>query len=148
MALREDRLAELTPLDANWRAATEPYGRFFGGPLTLPTEARRLDVSLAWLPWIGAVESLGLLASWAQTGAFEAAVELARELADRLGVEWGGASLVCAPLVDAESARDALRAAGIRVSVRGAGLRCAPHVYTSGDDIDRAARAIGPYLRR
>jgi selenocysteine lyase/cysteine desulfurase len=147
LAGRAERLAELAPLDANWKAATEPYGRFFGGPLTLPDEARRLDVSLAWLPWLGAVESLRLLASWATTGAFESAVALARELADRLGVEWGGASLVCAPLADPDAARDSLRAAGIRVSVRGAGIRCATHVYTSPDDIDRAARAIAPFLR-
>lgn len=146
LVVRPDRLAGLGPLEANWRAATDPYGRYFGGPLTLPDEARRLDVSLAWLPWIGAVESLRLLVEWAPTGAFESALDLARQLAARLGVEWGGASLVCAPIRDADAAREALRAAGVKAAVRGTAIRCATHVYTTAEEIDRAARAIEPLL--
>ena len=146
LVVRPDRLAGLAPLEANWRAATEPYGRYFGGPLTLPDDARRLDVSLAWLPWLGAVESLRLLEAWAPTGAFDSALDLARDLADRLGVAWGGASLVCAPIADADGVREALRAAGVRAAVRGTAIRCATHVYTTAEEIDRAARAIEPFL--
>ncbi len=146
LAVGPDRLNDLPPIVANWRAADEPYGRYFGGPLTLAPDARRLDVSLAWFPWIGAVESLRLLESWAPTGAFAEARDLARELAERLGVEWGGASLVCAPIDDADAARSALAAAGVRAAVRGTAIRCATHVYTTRGDIERAARAIEPLL--
>jgi selenocysteine lyase/cysteine desulfurase len=146
LAVRRDRLDALPALNANWRSADDPYGRYFGGPLTLAPDARRLDVSLAWIPWIGAVESLRLLESWAPTGAFEAALDLALELADRLGVAWGGASLVCVPIADADAARTSLAAAGVRASVRGTAIRCATHVYTTRDDIERAARAIEPFL--
>lgn len=146
LVVRPDRMAALPPLDANWRAADEPYGRYFGGPLTLAPAAARFDVSLAWLAWMGAVESLRLLESWAPTGAFDGAVELARDLAGRLAVPWGGASLVCAPIRDGEAARAALREAGIRASVRGSGIRFSTHVYNSADDVERAARAIAPFL--
>ena len=54
MIVSEERLTGLAPLNANWRSADDPYGRFVGGPLTLPESAARLDVSLAWLPWVGA----------------------------------------------------------------------------------------------
>ena len=145
---RPDRLAALSPLDANWRSADSPYGRYFGGPLTLAPGARRLDVSLAWIPWVGAVESLALLDSWAPTGAFEATLGLARDLAERLGIPWGGASLVCAPIGDPDGASAALRDAGIRAASRGSAIRCSAHVYTTRDDIDRAARAIEPFLTR
>lgn len=148
LAVRPERLAGLAPLDANWRAADEPYGRYFGGPLTLAPGAARLDVSLAWLPWVGAVESLRLLEAWAPTGAFEHALGLARELAGRLGVPWGGASLVCAPIEDAEAAGSALREAGIRAAVRGTAIRCSTHVYTSREDVERAAQAIAPFVAR
>jgi selenocysteine lyase/cysteine desulfurase len=148
LAVGPGRAAELPPLDASWRAATDPYGRFFGGPLTLPDDARRLDVSLAWLPWVGAVESLGLLAAWAPTGAFERALDRAGRLADRLGVPWSGASLVCPPIDDPDGAREALAAAGVRAAVRGTAVRFATHVYTTDDDLDRAARAIEPFVRR
>ncbi len=146
LAVAPGRLADLSPLDANWRSADAPYGRYFGGPLTLAPDARRLDVSLAWISWIGAVESLRLLETWAPTGAFEAALDLARELADRLGVRWAGASLVCPPIRDADAARAALSTAGVRASVRGTAIRCSTHVYTTRDDIERAARAIEPFL--
>ncbi len=146
LAVGPDRVADLPPLDANWRSADAPYGRYFGGPLTLAPDARRLDVSLAWIPWVGAVESLRLLATWASTGVFTSTLELARELAGALGVEWGGASLVCAPIRDADATRAALSAAGVRAAVRGTAIRCSPHVYTSRDDIERAARAIEPFL--
>ncbi len=146
LAVGPGRVADLPPIHANWRSADEPYGRYFGGPLTLPPEARRFDVSLAWLPWVGAIESLGLLAEWAEAGVLDQPLGLARTLADRIGVPWGGASLVCAPIHDAAAARDGLRAAGVRAAVRGTAIRFATHVYNVPDDIDRAAAAITPYL--
>jgi selenocysteine lyase/cysteine desulfurase len=148
LVVRQDRLADLPPLVANWRSADDPYGRYFGGPLTLARDARRLDVSLAWIPWIGAVESLRLLESWASTGAFDDALDLARELADRLGVGWGGASLVCAPIADPDAARAALASAGVRAAVRGTAIRCSTHVYTTAGDVERAARALESLVTR
>ena len=140
------RWPELEALNANWRAAPDPYGRYFGGPLTLAADARRFDVSRAWFPWVGATESLRLLAEWRRAGAFPAVLELAQGLADRLRVPWYGASLVCAPIGDGDTARSALRERGIRASVRGTGIRFAVHVYTTEADLDRAAEAIAPYL--
>ncbi len=145
LAVRRDRWDELEPRNANWRAADEPFGRYFGGPLTLATDARRFDVSRAWFPWIGAATSLRLLVEWRDAGAFDAVRDLARGLADRLGVPWYGGSLVCAPLADGESARVALKAAGVRASVRGTAIRFAVHVYNTEADLDRAAEAIAPF---
>ena len=137
---------DLEALNANWRSANDPYGRYFGGPLTLAEDARRFDVSRAWLPWVGATESLRLLAQWKAAGAFPPVLAAARRLADRLGVPFEGATLVCAPIADGETARSALLAEGIRASVRGTGIRFAVHVYTTDDDIDRAVDAIAPFL--
>ena len=143
--VRRDRWDELEPRNANWRSADLPYGRYFGGPLTLAPDARRFDVSRGWLPWVGAMSSLGLLAEWKSAGAFEVVRGLAEGLASRLGVPWYGGSLVCAPLGDGEAARTALAAAGIRASVRGTAIRFAVHVYTAEADLDRAAEAIAPF---
>jgi len=148
LAVRPDRLEGLPPLVSNWRAADEPYRRFFGGPLTLAPDARRLDASLAWFPWIGAIESLRLLVEWAPTGVLETARDLARQLADALDVPWGGASLVCAPVADAEAVRAALAAAGVRAAVRGTAIRCSTHVWSTREDVERAARAIEPFVAR
>ena len=144
--VRRDRWDELEPRNANWRAADQPYGRYFGGPLTLAADARRFDVSRGWLPWVGATASLRLLAAWKAAGAWDAVRGLAEGLADRLDVPWYGSSLVCAPLADGETARRALEAVGIRASVRGTAIRFAVHVYNTEHDLDRAAEAIAPYL--
>jgi selenocysteine lyase/cysteine desulfurase len=144
--VRRDRWDELEPRNANWRSADQPYGRYFGGPLTLAPDARRFDVSRAWFPWVGATASLRLLVDWQAAGAFGAVRDLAEGLARRLGVPWYGSSLVCAPLADGESARTALAAAGVRASVRGTAIRFAVHVYTTERDLDRAAEAIAPFI--
>jgi selenocysteine lyase/cysteine desulfurase len=144
--VRQDRWDELEPRNANWRSADQPYGRYFGGPLTLAADARRFDVSRAWFPWVGASASLRLLVEWQAAGAFGAVRDLADGLARRLGVPWYGSSLVCAPLGDGESARAALAAAGIRASVRGTAIRFAVHVYTTEQDLDRATEVIAPFM--
>ena len=143
--VRRDRWDDLEPRNANWRAADQPYARYFGGPLTLAPDARRFSVSRAWFPWVGATTSLHLLTEWQAAGAFDSVRGLARELALRLGVPWYGSSLVCAPLADGESARSALAAAGVRASGRGTAIRFAVHVYTTEADLDRAAEAIAPF---
>jgi selenocysteine lyase/cysteine desulfurase len=143
--VRSDRWDELEPRNANWRSADQPYARYFGGPLTLASDARRFDVSRAWFPWVGATASLRLLVEWQAAGAFGAVRDLAEGLARRLGVPWYGSSLVCAPLADGEAARAALAAAGVRASVRGTAIRFAVHVYTTEQDLDRAADAIAPF---
>ena len=143
--VRRDRWDTLEPRNANWRAADQPYARYFGGPLTLQPDARRFDVSRAWFPWVGATESLRLLAEWKAAGAFGQVLSLARSLAERLDVPWYGGSLVCAPLADGEAAREALAAAGIRASVRGTAIRFAVHVYNTEADVERAAAAIAPF---
>ncbi len=143
--VREDRWDEIEPRNANWRAADEPFGRYFGGPLTLAPDARRFDVSRGWFPWLGATASLALLNEWQASGAWDVVRTLAAGLAERLEVPWHGGSLVCAPLGDGETAATTLRAAGIRASVRGTGIRFAVHVYNTGADLDRAAEAIRPF---
>ena len=143
--VRRDHWDELEPRNANWRAADLPYGRYFGGPLTLAPDARRFDVSRGWFPWIGATESLRLLTEWQATGAFDAVRGMAEGLAGRLGVPWYGGSLVCAQLGDGEAARAACAAAGVKASVRGTAVRFSVHVYNTEADLDRAAEAIAPF---
>ena len=145
LAVRRDRIDSLRPIAANWRAADDPYGRYFGGPLTLAADARRFDVSLPWLPWVGAVQSLRLLVEWQATDAFEEVLGMSRQLAGRLGQPWEGATLVCAPISDAEAARAALASAGVRASVRGTAIRLSTHVYTTESDLDRAVEAMAPF---
>lgn len=144
--VRPDHWETLQAHNANWRAADLPYERYFGGPLRLSPTAARFDVSRAWLPWLGASESLRLLSSWRESGLFAGVRALADRLAAGVGIPAPGSSLVCVPIAGDDRARDALKAAGIKASVRGTSIRFAPHVYNTEADIDRAIEVIQPFL--
>ena len=146
MTVRPDRLTELPPHNANWRTSDRPWDSFFGGPLALPDTAARLDVSLAWLPWVAAIESLRLISDWSASGVLDEPVALARALAEELGLPWGGASLVCAPVADGEAVRAVLREAGVKAAVRGTAIRLSTHVYNDRADVDRAVDALRSFV--
>ena len=145
--VRSDRWDRLEAQNANWRASDQPFSRYFGGPLTLSSSAARFDVSRAWLPWLGASESMRLLASWRDSGLFDGARALADRLAEGTGCPRPGSTLVCVPIADPEHVRGALKEAGIKAAVRGTSIRFSPHVYNTDGDVDRAIEAIAPFLR-
>ena len=141
--VRSDRRSEVVPWNANWRSTPDPYGYYFGGPLSLPDSAARFDVSLAWFPWVGAIESLRLIAEWAERGTLAGPIHLAEEFARALGMEWGGSSLVCVPVDDAARVMATLTEAGVRAAPRGDSIRFSTHVYNDIGDVERAVAAIG-----
>ena len=143
--VRRDRVSGIIPTHANWRGAADPWGTFFGGPLTLADDASRFNVSLAWLPWVGTTASLRLVAAWHRDGTLEAARLLADQLARAVGLPPTGSSLVCVPIADAGPARAALEAAGVKASVRGTAIRFSVHVWNTAEDVERAAAAIRPF---
>lgn len=143
MVLRDEHVGRLPPAIASWRSSDNPYTQFFGGPLALAEGAAQYDGSLAWHPWIGAAESLELLVEWQSAGALEEPVALARSLADRLGIPWGGGTLVCPPIDDPDRVRAALEKHRIKAAFRGTAIRFSTHVYNDGADIEKAAAALG-----
>jgi selenocysteine lyase/cysteine desulfurase len=146
LVVREDHIGTLPAILSNWRSSDAPYSHFYGGPLALAEGAARYDVSFGWITWLGAAESLELLVDWEAAGALSEPVALARDLAGRLGIEWGGATLVCPPIDDPDRARAALSEHRIKAAFRGTALRLSTHVYNDAADIERAASAIGPLV--
>ena len=61
MAVAPERLAEVVPTAAGWFAGEDVHASYFGGPLRLAADARRLDTSPAWHSWVGAAPALALL---------------------------------------------------------------------------------------
>ena len=131
---------------ASWRGARDPYGHYYGGPLDLAPSAARFDVSLAWFSWVGASVSLGFMCEWQRSGVLSGVRALAERLAAGLALAEPGSSVVSVPVHDAEAARGALEAAGVRAAVRGGAVRFSPHVYNTPRDVDRAVEAISPFV--
>jgi selenocysteine lyase/cysteine desulfurase len=139
LVVRDDHIGRLPPILANWRASDDPYMSFFGRPFALADGAARYDVSFGWITWLGAAESLELLVEWQGSGALEEPVALARLLAHRLGIEWGGGTLVCPPIEDADRVRATLAEHRIKAAFRGTAVRFSTHVYNDEADVQRAA---------
>ena len=148
LVLREDHIGRLPATAASWRSSDNPYTQFFGGPLTLADGAAGYDASLDWHAWVGAAESLELLVAWQAAGALEEPIALARSLADRLGIPWGGGTLVCAPIDDADRVRALLAEHRIKAAFRGTAIRFSTHVYNDEADIERAAAAVAQVVSR
>jgi selenocysteine lyase/cysteine desulfurase len=138
----QERWDEIAPWLANWRSTSNPYDQYYGGPLSLAATAARFDVSLAWLPWAGAAESLKLLVDWQRDGLLQQVVGLAKRLTDHLGLPAPGGVVVGVPVEDAEAVRAELATAGIKAAVRAGSVRLSPHVYNTEEQIDRAASAL------
>ena len=96
-------------------------------------------MSFGWISWVGAAESLELLDNWRTAGAIDEPVALARDLAGRLGVEWGGGTLVCPQIDDVDEVRAALAEHRIKAAFRGTAARFSTHVYNDASDIEQAA---------
>lgn len=146
LAVHPRRWDTLAPIFANWRSASDPYSRYYGGPLDLARDASRFDVSLAWFSWVAAAESLALLERWSKDGALAEPVRLATRLASRLGLTPTGTSIVAVPVRDAEAGRVALAKAGIKAAVRAGGVRLSTHVWNDEPEVERAAAAIQPLV--
>ena len=136
-----ERLEELPALHAGWYAGDDPWASIYGAPLRLATDARRLDLSPAWLCWAGTapalefVERLGVDA----VGAHD--VALAARVRAGAGVPENGSAIVSLPLDDAACER--LRSAGARFSVRDGRARLSFHIYNDDRDVDLVLGALG-----
>ena len=70
----------------------------------------------------------------------------ARSLAETLGIQWGGGTLVCPQIDDPEGVRAILADHRIKAAFRGTAVRFSTHVYNDQTHIERAAGAIAPLV--
>lgn len=144
--VRRDRLADVPPIMANWRSGSPMYARSYGGGLDLAETAARFDVSLDWFAWVGARRSLDLLCRWQAEGAWDEPLALAADLAERLGLARPGSSIVSVAVTDLAAVQAALAEGGVRVSAPNGRIRLSTHVYTTPEQVERAAGIIGPFV--
>ena len=139
--VRPDGLDLVRPVFAGWYAGADVYGSLYGTAMHLADDARRLDVSPAWLAWVGAVPALGLFADLDLDQVRRHDVALADDLRAALGLAPAGTAIVALPDPDGAAAA-ALAGAGIRASARAGGVRLAFHLWNDGDDVARVLRTL------
>jgi len=143
MAVAPERLAEVVPTAAGWFAGEDVHATYFGGPLRLATDARRLDTSPAWHCWVGAAPAIALLDEIGVSAIQAHNLELANRFRTGLGLEPSDSAIV---FVDVPEAAARLERAGIRAAVRGGRVRTSWHLYNTAADVDRALEALGERL--
>ncbi|MGH2725084.1 MAG: aminotransferase class V-fold PLP-dependent enzyme [Actinomycetota bacterium] len=148
--VREDRIDELAPLAPNWKSVERPYEEYYGGPLRMPQEARKLDISLAWFPWVGARAALGLILSLDPAAVEARCLALAAEL--REGLRGRGfrtvpqeepTHIVALEVPDPVALRRGLLERRVVGAVRGGFVRLGFHAFNDETDVAAALDALG-----
>jgi selenocysteine lyase/cysteine desulfurase len=149
LGVSSSQFNDTVPIAASWRAARAPYDFYYGPELSdLALTAARYDVSLAWHSWLGAAKSLAFLGSIPARARRDWCVDLANDLADRLGARPSGSSILALPVRDAAAARAQLGAEGIVASGRGQLVRLSFHLYNDARDVAAVARLLSSHLVR
>ena len=103
-------------------------------------DARRLDISPAWLAWVGTLPALDLLAEVGIDAIHRHNLALANTLRARLGLPPSDSAIVT---VAVDGGLKGLQAAGIKASVRAGAVRVSFHLHNTDADVDAVARALG-----
>jgi len=137
--VRPERLEMVRPLFAGWYAGDDPWTSIYGSPLRLAKDARRLDISPAWLSWAGTGPALELLDEVGIAAIHRHDVGLANALRRRLGLPRGESAVVT---VATGEGLERLRAAGVGASIRAGAVRLSFHLHNTESDVDVVARAL------
>jgi selenocysteine lyase/cysteine desulfurase len=141
LTVRPEVADRLVPVDAGWYAGESVWDSVYGPEMHLAQDARRFDVSPAWLSWVGAVPAGELFDALPISQVRDHDVALADGLRDRLGLPAQQRPVVTVPDVDGRVSA-ALEAAGARVASRAGSVRIAFHLWNDEDDVDLAAQAV------
>jgi selenocysteine lyase/cysteine desulfurase len=139
MAIRPGADEPLRPYLAGWYAGDEPFDTNYGAPLRLAADARRFDLSPAWLSWVGAAPALAVLEEVGIDTIHQHDLALANRFRAGLGMPPGDSAIVSLP---AGSLGAVLAGAGVMATEREGKMRFSFHVYNTKTDVDRALEAM------
>lgn len=150
LAVRPEALSDLAPLTPGWTSTEDRHSDYYGSPPRYSADASRLDVSLAWFPWIGARAALETLLALDPVEVEERALGLAarfREEAARRGFglvpQEVASQVVGVAVPDADALRERLAERNVVAAVRGGYLRVGFHGFNDERDLEAALAALG-----
>lgn len=135
-----DLLESVVPTGAGWYAGEDKWRSIYGSPLRLADNARRFDVSPAWLCWVGGAPALELLTEVGRETLHAHATSLADRFCRQVGLPFQNSAIVSCHLEPAGEV--AMAAAGVIGAVRAGRLRLSFHLSTTDADVDRAVAAL------
>ena len=139
MTVRPELLERVQPLYAGWYSGEEPWSSIYGLPLRSASDARRLDLSPAWLSWVGTASSLRLLNEVGVEAIHRHDLRLANLVRAGLDLPPGDSTMLSLELAPDF---DASRLDGLRTAFRAGRLRAGFHLYNTEDDVERLLNAL------
>lgn len=139
--LTGEAASSIRPVAAGWYAGENVWDSCYGPAMRLADDARRFDVSPAWLPWVGTVPALRLFADADMQQVRSHGAGLADALLRGLGAEPAGRPVVSLPDPDGARLRR-LQGAGAAVAARAGRVRIAFHLWNDEDDVELALGAL------
>ena len=143
-------LGELYPLAPSWKTVPDPYVEYYGGPIELPDHARRVDMSLAWLTWPGALAALRIHDELDRAEVERRCLSLAREFREeaqrrgfRLVPEDAPSQIQALEVAHPEALKQRLKERHVIGAVRGDALRLGFHAFNNQRDVAAALDALG-----
>lgn len=140
MTVKPELWEDIPPVAPGWYAGELPWESIYGGPLRLASNARRYDISPAWLCWVGAAEALELIAAVGVTSIEQHNTTLAAHFCDGLGLPNPGSAIASVQL--SEQQVQAAKRAGVVFSERGGSSRFSFHLYNKIDEVDLCLEAL------
>lgn len=147
LTVRRERLAGLVPQAANWYAGADIWASIYGAPLRLADTARRLDVSPAWIAWVGTQSSLELIATVGVEAIGAHSIGLADDFRRGVGVQDGLGRSAIVSVAVADDAAQHLARHGIVAAMRAGRLRVSFHLPNTAADVERAVDLLRPVIR-
>lgn len=146
LTVREGAEETLSPGFAGWYAAEDPWESCYGPIERLGAGAKRFDARPAYLPFVGAAQSLELIAEIGVDAVRAHDLALAARLREGLASLGhpaipGDSPIVAVPNAPSSFA-DRLTAAGLHFSARAGNLRFALHLHNTQTDVDLALNAM------
>jgi selenocysteine lyase/cysteine desulfurase len=129
----------MRPLYAGWYAGASVWDSIYGLPLRLAADARKFDLSPAWLSWIGTAPALEYINELGVESIHQHNVGLANTLLTELGREPTGSAIVSLPL---PADFDPNRLEGLATALRAGRLRVGFHLYNTAEDVAKLLAAL------
>lgn len=131
----------LSPVNAGWYAGERIWESVYGPDMRLASDARRFDVSPAWLCWVGAAAAATVFRDLPMAAVRDHAVGLAQRFCVGAELPEPHGAIVSVPDPQAVLAQ-ALATDGVVAATRAGATRLAFHLWNTEEDVDRALRVL------
>ena len=140
MTVRREAFDLPALLYPGWYAGDSVWDSIYGPPLRLAEQARRFDLSPAWLAWVGTAAALRFIRNIGVSNIHEHNVMLANQLRERLNLAASDSAIVSFDLP--ETTREELLEQ-LSTASRAGRIRVGFHLYNQVEDVELLVEALG-----